>query len=94
MALTFAWDEDKARQNAAKHRVTFVEAATVFGDPFSLTIPDPLHSLGEERSVIVGLSSRQRLLVVVFTERNETIRLISARQATRHEREDYEQGTT
>ncbi|RMF86008.1 MAG: BrnT family toxin [Nitrospinota bacterium] len=92
MGLTFAWDEKKAAENWRKHRVSFEEAATVFGDPLSLTIPDPLHSVGEERFVIIGRSYRHRTLVVVHIERGDTIRIISARLATRRERRTYEEG--
>lgn len=92
MELRFEWDASKARDNIAKHGgVTFEEAATVFEDPFSLTIPDPQHSEHEDRFVLLGLSERQRLLVVVHTERSDTIRIISARLATRYERSKYEQ---
>ena len=93
MPLTFEWDPGKARANLAKHRVGFKEAATVFGDPLSLTIPDPVHSVNEERQIILGLSHRRRLLVVIFTERGDTIRVISARPATKREITDYEENT-
>ena len=92
MSLVFEWDEHKAHQNLQKHAISFEEAATVFGDPLSLTIPDPLHSELEDRFVIVGESIRQRLLVVVHTERGNHIRIISARLATRRERKTYEEG--
>jgi uncharacterized protein len=92
MPLTIEWDDRKAELNRKKHGVTFEEASTVFADSLSLTIPDPLHSEGEDRFVIVGRSEKQRVLVVVHTERGETIRLISARQATAHERRSYEEG--
>jgi uncharacterized DUF497 family protein len=92
MGLTFEWDPDKARKNQKKHDVSFEEAATVFGDPLSLTIEDPLHSIEEERFVTLGLSYRHRLLVVVHTEREDNIRIISARLAARHERKVYEEG--
>jgi hypothetical protein len=68
------------------------EASTVFQDPLSRTIPDPLHSDDEDRFVILGQSDRLRLLVVVFTERGENIRIISSRRTTRRERRDYEEG--
>ena len=92
MSLEFEWDEAKARKNIKKHGVSFGEASTVFGDPLARTIPDPLHSEGEDRFVTLGESQRRRLLVVVFTERGEKIRIISARTATRRERKDYEEG--
>jgi uncharacterized DUF497 family protein len=91
MTLAFEWDEGKARRNRRKHGVSFEEASTIFADPLSVTIPDPLHSEEEDRFVIVGESNRGRLLVVVFTERGERIRLVSARVATRGERRKYEE---
>ena len=91
MGLTFEWDDAKASQNRTKHGVAFEEAATVFADTLSLTIDDPLHSVEEERFVTIGESALRRLIVVVHTERGDTIRIISARQATRRERMDYEQ---
>ena len=92
MSLIFEWNSSKAQQSIKKHGVSFEEAATVFGDPSSLTIRDPLHSVGEERFVIIGYSYRPRLLVVVHTERGKRIRIISARRATRRERKTYEEG--
>jgi uncharacterized DUF497 family protein len=91
MALIFEWDAGKASRNLAKHGVSFEEAATVFGDPLSLTIIDPLHSIDEDRFVTIGQSIRERTLVVVHTERGDRLRIISARVATRRERGDYEQ---
>jgi uncharacterized protein len=93
MALTFEWNANKARTNLAKHAISFEEASTVFGDPRSLTIPDPLHSTVENRFVIIGASHRGRLLVVVHTERGDNVRIISARLASRRERGNYEEGT-
>ncbi len=92
MELTFEWDEDKARENLRKHRVSFDEAKTIFWDPFSITIPDPDHSMDEERFVDIGASVNGRVLVVVYTERGTNIRLISCRRATPFERKKYEQG--
>ena len=91
MGLTFEWNGKKATRDLKKHGVSFEEAATVFGDPLSLTIQDPRHSQGEERLVIVGESLRRRTLVVVHTEHQDVIRIISARVATRHERKTYEE---
>jgi hypothetical protein len=91
MPLSFEWDEQKARTNLAKHGVSFGEATAVFGDPLSLTVPDPAHSQTEDRSIIVGRSHRQKLLVVVHTERGDNIRIISARPASRRERKNYEE---
>jgi uncharacterized DUF497 family protein len=93
MPLSFEWDDQKARTNLAKHGVSFEEATTVFGDPLSLTIPDPAHSETEDRFIILGHSHRQRLLVVVHTERGDNLRIISARPASRRERKDYEEST-
>jgi uncharacterized DUF497 family protein len=86
MSLLFEWDPKKARSNLAKHGVSFDEASTVFKDDLSITISDPLHSEDEERLVLIGRSYRDKLLVVVHTERGDRIRIISARPATRRER--------
>lgn len=90
MSLAFEWDLRKARSNLAKHDVAFDEASTIFGDPLSLTIPDPDHSLLEERHVTMGRASSGKLLVVVHTDRGDNIRIISARHASRRERKSYE----
>ena len=91
--MRFEWDDRKAAANEKKHGVTFVEAATVFGDPLELTIADPDHSVSDEfRFISLGRSIRGRLLVVCYTEREpDRIRLISARRATKQERKQYEQ---
>jgi uncharacterized DUF497 family protein len=89
--LIFEWSPTKAASNRRKHGVTFREALSVFGDPLSRTIPDPDHSEDEERFIALGVSSLQRLLVVVHTERRDRIRIISARRATRNEREIYQE---
>lgn len=91
MTLLFEWDEDKADSNLRKHRVSFDEAQTVFLDELSITAPDVKHSQREKRLRIVGMSNKRRLLVVSFTERNEGIRLISARKAKRPEINTYEE---
>ena len=91
MPLSFEWDKKKARSNAKKHGVTFDEASTVFGDGFSLTIRDPVHSEVEERFVTIGSSHRGKLVVVVHTERGDNIRIISARPANRREPKAYEE---
>lgn len=91
MALNCEWDNQKERQNFKKHGVSFVEAATVFDDPFCLTIDDPLHSTEEYRFITIGYSDRQRLLVVVYTDRGDNIRIISARVAASRERKLYDQ---
>ena len=91
MSLFFEWDENKARSNFEKHGVSFEEAATIFADPMTWTIPDPLHSDAEDRFITMGESYRRRLIVVVHTERTDRIRIISARFATRQERKTYEE---
>jgi uncharacterized DUF497 family protein len=91
--MRFEWDDTKARRNLREHGVSFEEAASVFGDPLALEIRDPRHSQLEERYIAMGYSLLGRLLVVVHSEEAETLRIISARIATRHEREAYEKGT-
>lgn len=88
--LSFEWDIKKAESNERKHGITFDEASTVFADPLSLTIHDPLHSEDEERFVIIGGSHKNRLLTVVHAECGDNIRIISARKATKNERSYYE----
>jgi len=88
--MQFTWDPAKAEQNLLDHGVSFQEATTVFGDPLAATIPDPDHSVGEERLITMGQSSAGQLLVVCHVEQGDTIRIISARRATSHERKDYE----
>jgi uncharacterized DUF497 family protein len=90
--MIFEWDENKSRANLKKHGVSFEEAKTVFGDPLSLTIGDPDHSVNEMRFVDIGVSDRSRLLLVSYTERGNRIRLISSRLALPAERTMYEEG--
>jgi len=90
MSLFFEWDAQKAGANVLKHGVSFDEAATAFGDPLSVTVPDPDHSKDEDRFILMGSTYRGRILVVVHTARRDNIRIISARRATRPERRDYE----
>jgi uncharacterized protein len=90
--MQFEWNPDKANLNLKKHSVSFDEASTVFNDPLSVTFPDPDHSYGEERYVIIGLSSTNWILVVHHTDRADRVRIISAREATRNERRFYEDG--
>jgi uncharacterized protein len=94
VALKFEWDPEKAAKNLTKHGVSFQEAETVFGDALGRITTDPRHSVEEERYVLLGVSHRQRLLAVMFADRGEAIRLISARRATPRERRDYEQATS
>ena len=89
--MEFEWDENKAKTNLSKHRVSFVEAKTVFDDLFYIDFYDPDYSDDEDRYIIIGESQRRRLLIVSYTEREDKIRLISAREATKREREDYEE---
>ena len=90
--MRFSWDGANAMLNVAKHGVSFHEAATVFGDALAITYPDPDHSIGEERYVTFGRPVRGGVLVVALVERHDTVRLISARPATRRERKLYEEG--
>jgi uncharacterized protein len=94
MGLRFQWDGVKAVRNRAKHGISFDEATTVFSDPLSLAIPDPDHSGEDERWIIIGETHRRRLVVVVHAEEAGTIRIISAREANRQEREKYEEGAS
>jgi uncharacterized protein len=89
MNLSFEWDPDKAARNLAKHRIAFDEAATIFGDPLVAVEPDRGRHPGEARYRAIGWSSAGRTLVVSFTERGESIRIISARPATRSERRKH-----
>ena len=86
------WDEAKAESNLHKHNVTFGEAATVFNNPLAVTFFDPDHSDNEERYLTIGESAKGRVLIVSHTDRGRTIRIISARQATRAERRKHEDG--
>ncbi|MEZ4659663.1 MAG: BrnT family toxin [Caldilineaceae bacterium] len=90
MELLFEWDEDKADANLRKHKIGFDEARSIFADLNSVTIFDPQHSVDEERFIDIGMSSSGRLLVVVYTERAERIRIISCRKATSAEEKQYE----
>lgn len=92
MSYEFEWDYAKAGSNLEKHGVSFEEAVTVFADSLSLNMPDPADSADEERFLVLGMSTRHRLLVVAYAERPPRTRLISAREATRRERHDYEEG--
>jgi uncharacterized DUF497 family protein len=90
--MNFEWDENKATSNLSKHGVSFEEAKTVFNDPLYVDFYDPDHSEREERYLIVGESEQGRLLIVSYTDRRDSIRLISARIVTPTEREAYEEG--
>lgn len=90
--MKYEWDENKAVKNLAKHGVSFTEAKTIFDDPKYVDFYDLDHSEDEERYLIVGESNRGRLLIVFYTERKESIRIISAREVIKSEREAYEEG--
>ncbi|MGK7933054.1 MAG: BrnT family toxin [Microcystaceae cyanobacterium] len=90
--MEFEWNPDKAIKNIQKHNVSFTEAATVFNDPLSLTYPDPDHSVYENRYITIGLSQSGKIIILSHTDRNNKIRIISARLATRQERRFYEEG--
>jgi uncharacterized DUF497 family protein len=91
MNLRFEWDARKALTNQVKHSVSFEEAMSVFTDPLAHIFDDPDHSVAESREIIIGLSQKQRLLVVCFTERSAAVRIFSARKVTKWERQDYEE---
>lgn len=93
MESNFEWDEDKAKANVEKHDVSFAEAVTVFNDAYSITIYDPDHSDEESRFTDLGMSHKGRVLVVVYTERKDKIRIISCRKATPAERRNYEESS-
>jgi uncharacterized DUF497 family protein len=90
--VRFEWDEEKEKANLKKHRVSFLEAQTVFLDPLAVTITDPDHSIGEKRFIDIGESVESRVLIVSYTERSSAIRIISARIASPAERRHYEKG--
>ena len=93
VSMRFVWNAEKARANRRRHAVTFDEAMTVFRDPLARIHDDPEHSEEERREIIIGHSTDGRLLLVSFTEREGSIRVISARQASHYERQDYEEAT-
>ena len=90
--LLFEWDEVKARENLKKHKVPYDEGKTIFNDPFLLTYPDIDSSETEERYINIGLSVKNRVLVLIHTERQSKIRIISYRKATTRERRHCEEG--
>jgi uncharacterized DUF497 family protein len=91
MDLIFEWDPKKAAYNRRKHRITFEEAKSIFGDPYELMIPDAEHSEDELRSVSIGESAKGRILLTVYTQVEDVIRLISAREAENDEVAEYRQ---
>lgn len=90
--MEFEWNPQKAVGNAKKHKISFQEASTVFGDILAITFADPDHSVSEQRYITFGLSRYNRLLVVLHTDREGRTRIISARLMTRKERKIYEEG--
>jgi len=92
MSLRFEWNDKKARLNIRKHGIAFEEASTVFGDPLSITIPDTVHSIDEDRFITIGTSVKNKLLIVVHTDCDDIIRIISVRKATGNEKKQYENG--
>jgi len=90
--MPFEWHPKKAESNLERHSVSFEEAVTVFDDPFAEFLPDLRHSVGEARFTCLGTSSAGRLLVISFTERGDTVRIISAREMEPKEKRSYEQG--
>ena len=90
--MKFEWDPQKAVSNQRKHGVSFHEAASVLGDPLSITYHDPDHSTTEYRFITVGMSQSGRVLMVAHTDRGDNVRIISARRATHQERKYYEEG--
>jgi uncharacterized protein len=91
--MHFEWDNNKAKFNAVKHGITFEEAITAFADPDLLFTEDSLHSWGEEREWAIGATENGLVVVIVFTMREQQIRIISARPATKQERQQYVSGT-
>ncbi len=91
MTLRFEWHPEKERQNQRKHKVSFTEASTIFADPLSATVFDPDHSDEEDRFITIGFSISNRLLIVSHADRDNIIRIISARELTAFERNEYEE---
>ena len=91
MALNFEWDGKKAKSNLLKHKISFEEASTAFGDDLSITIEDPLHNESENRLILIGKSIYHKTLIVVHLEKSDSIRIISARKATKKEKKFYEE---
>ena len=89
--LDFSWDPVKAAKNLAKHGISFDEARTVFRNPLAKVLPDPTRNRDEDRAIMMGHSEGGRLLLVVFVERDDRIRIISAREASKRERREYEE---
>jgi len=91
--INFIWDKNKAKLNLVKHNLSFEEAATVFTDPLAFVFDDVEHTRKEQRALIIGHTSKNKVIIVSFTERNQHIRIISARKATKKEKQDYEENS-
>jgi len=93
VTMKFAWDPKKANDNIKKHKVSFDEAVTVFYDPLAKIADDPDHSNDEDRFLMIGHSHNANLLIVVhvYKEEKDTIRIISARKATKKEKKDFQE---
>ena len=91
--MEYEWDPEKDRTNQAKHGVSFAEASTVFLDPLQVTVVDERHSIGEFRFRTIGYTVTNRLVIVAHTDRDDRIRIITAREASARERRQYEQET-
>ena len=91
--INFIWDKNKAKLNFVKHNLSFEEAATVFADPLAFVFDDDEHSRTEERALIIGHTKKNKVIIVSFTERDQHIRIISARKATKKEKQDDEENS-
>ena len=91
--INFIWDKNKAKLNLVKHNLSFEEAATVFADPLAFVFDDVEHTRKEQRALIIGHTSKNKVIIVSFTERDQHIRIISARKATKKEKQDYEENS-
>jgi uncharacterized protein len=91
MSIRFTWDQNKADRNRQKHGIAFEEAATVFRDPTAVVFDDDVHSDDEYRELLIGHSNRQRVLIVSFVERGDSVHIISARKADSDEKETYQE---
>jgi hypothetical protein len=90
--VVYEWDAAKATLNVRKHGIEFRDAATVFMDPMAETFPDPAHSGGENREITIGRTAGNRIVFVSHCQQGDSLRIISARRATRTERRQYEEG--
>lgn len=89
--INFIWDKNKAKLNLGKHNLSFEDAATVFADPLAFIFDDDEHSRKEQRNLIIGHTKKNKVIIVSFTERDQHIRIISARKTTKKEKQDYEE---